>query len=127
LEAFIYCAALLCGDCGEDVRKDITDAGHAPADPDNESTYDSDQFPKGSYPDGGGEADGPQFCDHCGTFLENPLTDEGDRRLREMCEPYIAPDDDGDVAPWPMVADRAEDDGKPELADAIRYYFAPGM
>jgi hypothetical protein len=74
VDAFVYCAALLCSDCGEAARKDITGAGHAPADPENESSYDSDQFPKGPYPDGGGEADAPQHCDHCGTFLENPLT-----------------------------------------------------
>jgi hypothetical protein len=27
--------------------------------------------------------------------------------------------DDGDVATWPLVADRAEDDGHPALAEAI--------
>jgi hypothetical protein len=127
LDVYMYRAALLCAEHGEEVRQQLTAAGKAPADPSEEHTYDSDEFPKGPYPNGGGEADGPQYCDQCGIFLENPLTDEGDRYMRESCDPYIAPDDDGDVAPWALVADRAQDDGLPEFADAIRFYFAPGL
>jgi len=38
---------------------------------------DSDLYPIGPYPYGGGESDVPQHCDHCGAFLENPLTQDG--------------------------------------------------
>jgi len=34
---------------------------------------DCDEYPVGPYPEGGGEADYPRHCDHCGLFLRNPL------------------------------------------------------
>jgi hypothetical protein len=75
MDVYIYQAALLCPDCARKVM------AHVPlprgADPGDESIYDSDYCPKGPYRDGGGEADTPQHCDHCGVFLENPLTDDG--------------------------------------------------
>jgi hypothetical protein len=89
VKAFIYCAALLCEDCGDTVRRDLTNEGLAPADPEAEETYDSDQFPKGPYPDGGGEADTPQHCDHCGTFLDNPLTGDGETYVRDAFREYV--------------------------------------
>ncbi len=49
----------------------------------DESSYDSDEWPKGPYGDGGGEADVPQHCGHCKEFLENPLTPEGMAYVRE--------------------------------------------
>jgi hypothetical protein len=49
----------------------------------DQSSYDSDEYPKGPYPDGGGEADTPQHCDHCHCFLENPLTSDGYDYVRE--------------------------------------------
>lgn len=74
---YMFQAALLCEDCGLAIRQSITDEGKAPEDIDDESSYDSDEFPKGPYYDGGGEADSPNHCDDCRAFLENPLTDEG--------------------------------------------------
>jgi hypothetical protein len=137
LNAFIYSAALLCESCGEAVRKDITDAGLAPANPNDESSYDSDEFPKGPYPDGGGEADTPQHCDHCEVFLENPLTGDGYAYLRAQCEIAGAivcdPDDIDEIdieasaakaqADWDCThrhGGSADDDAP--LAQWIRYY-----
>ncbi len=77
MDVCVYQAALLCDECGEKVREDLTAEGKAPDNPDDERTYDSDDFPKGPYPDGGGESDSPQHCDSCGIFLENALTSEG--------------------------------------------------
>jgi hypothetical protein len=92
MDAYIYKAALWCGPC---VIKALVAAGKAaPGAMDmppakaleqivsangftSESDYDSDDLPKGPYPDGGGEADTPQHCDGCGEFLENPLTGDG--------------------------------------------------
>jgi hypothetical protein len=76
-DVYMFAAALYCEACGEKIRADITAQGKAPADPDEESTYDSDDFPKGPFPDGGGESDSPQHCDACHVFLENELTSEG--------------------------------------------------
>lgn len=56
------------------IRAAVTAAGR---NPDNESTWDSDQFPKNAGEDGGGESDTPQHCGCCGVFLENPLTNAG--------------------------------------------------
>jgi hypothetical protein len=92
MDAYVYQAALWCGPC---VIKRLVEEKKAspgaldmrPADAleqivysngfTGESDYDSDDLPKGPYPNGGGEADTPQHCDGCGGFLENPLTDDG--------------------------------------------------
>ena len=76
MNVFMYCAALLCGDCGEKAvencaNRSIVDNG------------DSDTYPQGPYPEGGGEADTPQHCDDCGKFLENSLTEDGQAYVRE--------------------------------------------
>ena len=41
--AYIYAADLWCNDCGEMIREQITREGHAPEDPNDEYTYDSDE------------------------------------------------------------------------------------
>lgn len=75
MKAYIYGAALWCETCGAKLCADLPKPeGY---DADNESTWDSDDYPKGPYGDGGGEADCPQHCDGCGVFLENPLTSHG--------------------------------------------------
>jgi len=88
MNVFIYRAALYCEDCGKAIRKQLVDAGQTPDNPDNESSYNSDDFPKGPYPNGGGESNRPQYCssnDQCinvvtlqsghkiGAMLENPI------------------------------------------------------
>lgn len=84
---YIYQAALLCEECGAKVRAELTAAGNAPADPEDECSYDSDDFPKG--PQDEGESDTPSHCDACGCFLESELTDEGQRYVREKVEDAI--------------------------------------
>jgi hypothetical protein len=70
MDAYCYQAALLCGSCGSNAASDLLKEGA-------EDTGDSNDFPQGPFADGGGESDSPQHCDHCGEFLENPLTSEG--------------------------------------------------
>ena len=94
---YIYAADIYCEQCGEAIRKRIAREGFAPADPDDERSYDSDEFPKGPYCDGGGEADCPQHCGagpECqnaiefddghkvGAWLENELTTDGVEYVR---------------------------------------------
>lgn len=86
MKAYIYQAALLCESCGELVKATT----ECPGDPADEYTFDSDQYPKGPFPDGG-EAPAPAHCNHCGTFLENPLTDDGYEYAREACEESLGP------------------------------------
>lgn len=98
MEVYIYAADLYCKDCGEAIRREITEEGHAPSDPHKEWSFDSDEFPKGPYPDGGGESDSPNHCgnhEKCcnaivlsdgtkiGAWLENGLTADGVKYVRE--------------------------------------------
>lgn len=85
MEVYIYQADLYCLTCGLVISQELSLAGKQPDTLDNESTYDSDDFPKGPYPDGGGDADTPQHCGKCGVFLENPLTTEGVDYVSEAC------------------------------------------
>ena len=89
MRAYVYQAALLCEACGVAKREALTAEGHGVADAEDESSYDSDDFPKGPYSDGGGESDSPQHCDHCQAFLENPLTVDGFRYVREAVREWL--------------------------------------
>jgi hypothetical protein len=125
MNAYIFQAALLCEPCGkatcDQLRKSIADL-HPGFDEDNESTYDSDYYPKGPYPDGGGEADCPQHCDHCGVFLENPLTSDGYDYVRESAAGYGTAIEQVDES-WEDTAQYAESNDKPALAQWIRFYL----
>lgn len=77
MNAYIYQSALLCERCGSDACAKLRAAGKAPPNPSDESTYDSNDYPKGPLPDGGGEADTPQHCATCLIPLGNPLTPDG--------------------------------------------------
>ena len=83
MNVYMYQAALYCEHCGEEIRQRLMADGKAPANPEDEYTYYSDDFPKGPYPDGGGEADCPQHCDSCHCFLENEATPDGRNYIKE--------------------------------------------
>lgn len=89
MKAYVFQAALLCEDCGDEVKRH-TPAPHGvdPTNPD-ESLYDSGDWPKGPYGEGGGEADSPQHCDHCGEFLDNPLTSDGENYVIDAFREYV--------------------------------------
>ncbi len=98
-KVYMYAADLYCADDGEAIRADLRREGKAPADEDDEDSYDSDDFPKGPLLDaGGGEADTIWHCaagDGClnaillpsgtkiGAWLGNNLTDDG---VAWLCE-----------------------------------------
>lgn len=84
MNVYVYQAALYCEDCGDEIRRDLDREGSAPEDPDDECSYDSDDYPKGPYESS--EADCPHHCDACGVFLENPLTTEGIAYTRDRIE-----------------------------------------
>lgn len=77
MNVYIYQAALLCQRCGEHRRALLQNTDKMPANPAAEYTYDSDDYPKGPYANGGGAADTPQHCDDCSVYLNNPLTTDG--------------------------------------------------
>jgi hypothetical protein len=82
MQAYIYCAALYCQKCGEKICATMHKPAHVNVN--DESSYDSDDFPKGPYPNGGGESDSPEHCDSCHCFLENPLTPDGVNYTRQL-------------------------------------------
>jgi hypothetical protein len=83
MNAYIYQAALYCENCASYIMdRDKDKPG---------PREDSNDWPQGPYPDGGGEADSPQHCDGCGIFLENPLTKEGEDYVRTTAaQPILA-------------------------------------
>ena len=89
MQAYVYKAALLCEDCGRERAADIMSQSEAHR-CQHGVPYcwglcgEGDCLPQGPYADGGGEADAPAHCDHCGIFLENPLTSDGLEYVREQ-------------------------------------------
>jgi RadC-like JAB domain len=93
IEAYAYQADLYCEDCGRAIQSQLRQEGIR-------DTGDTNDFPQGPYPDGGGEADSPWHCAsdaECinamefsdvklGVWLGNPLTREGVEQLREMLD-----------------------------------------
>lgn len=98
MDCYIYQADIYCETCGEAIRSRLTAEGFAPEDPDDETTYDSGEYPKGPYPDAGGESDTPSHCGSgpdclaptmvggspVGQFLEGPLTSTGVAYVAEL-------------------------------------------
>lgn len=103
MEVYLYQADLWCKDCGEEIREELTRRGQAPENRDDGHTYDSDEFPKGPFSDGGGGSDTPQHCaagESClnaitlkdqgkvGCWLENPVTTAGVEYIKEHITSY---------------------------------------
>lgn len=89
MDAFIYQADIYCEDCGEAIKAEIVQAHRHTLSEDNMLKDDSDAWPQGPYSEGGGEADCPQHCGRCGTFLDNPLTGEGETYVRDAWREFI--------------------------------------
>lgn len=124
--AYVFQAELICDHCADKARRTAEREGRAPADPDDESSYDSDDYPKGPVPNGGGEADTPQHCGYCGVFLENPLTPEGGEYVRQAAREFETPGADESWEDIARTAEAAGDNG-PTVAEWIRFYLAPGQ
>jgi hypothetical protein len=74
MDAYVYQSDLICDECAEKVKRKLDRA---------DDTSDSDDYPQGPHPDGGGEADTAQHCGMCNVFLENPLTSHGWNDVKE--------------------------------------------
>jgi hypothetical protein len=73
MNAYIFNADIYCTDCANEMIDECRERGI-----DDDGDSDSNTYPQGPYPNGGGEADCPQHCGSCHAFLENPLTGDGD-------------------------------------------------
>jgi len=82
--AYIYCADIYCDSCGEAIRERITREGFAPADPDDERSYDSDEFPKRAGDDE--ESDIPTNCGAHEDCLEADTLPSGDKIGKQFGE-----------------------------------------
>jgi hypothetical protein len=81
MNAYIYCADIYCQQCGEQAKRALDGTGV-------KDNGDSNRYPQGPYPDGGGEADTPQHCGDCLEFLENPLTGDGYNYVADRFDEY---------------------------------------
>lgn len=90
MTAYIYCADLHCADCAAKISDQLDKQGKRPEQPDDDRTFDSDDYPKHAGDDGGGESDCPQHCGTCGVPLNNPLTDDGVRYVLDAIRDSIA-------------------------------------
>lgn len=88
METFIYQADVHCPTCAQKIKDALDAAGKRPADPSDESSFDSDDYPKG--PHDGEESDTPQHCGTCHVYLGQPLTKDGvtyvEEKLKEFTE-----------------------------------------
>ncbi len=65
---YIYCADIYCDSCGEAIKEDLSILDLAPPDPNDERTYDSDEYPK--WIGDSEESDCPQHCGNHAKCLE---------------------------------------------------------
>lgn len=111
MKAYIYQADLHCEECTEKIKRKLAGTDKVPHYPSKAEikarlttadyparryflqsqldrltpdSFDSDDYPKGPYLDGGGESDRPQHCGTCSLFLENPLTLDGYAYIAEQ-------------------------------------------
>lgn len=75
--AAIYAADIWCDSCGYAIRDSIKAEGKAPENPDDERTYDSDEYPK--YASDDEESDSPQHCGSGETCLEADTLSDGSK------------------------------------------------
>lgn len=73
---YVFQADVYCDRCGDAIRMDLEAQGRGWT-----PLSDSDSYPSG--PHDTGEADCPDHCGGCGVFLENPLTEEGEKYVVE--------------------------------------------
>lgn len=87
--AAIYQADCYCDDCADEIRKQIQNDGKAPEEPDNESSYDSDEYPKRMSDDE--EADTPQHCG-CGEECLNAIKLPSGRKVGALLSDNLTTD-----------------------------------
>ena len=84
MEHYIYSADVYCARCAKHIQWELGQSGRAPANPADETSFDSDDYPKGPFDSE--ESDTPQHCAKCGEFLEQPLTSAGYAYVKESLD-----------------------------------------
>jgi hypothetical protein len=91
VDFYIFQAECYCENCVEKLKAELRKIEPEPANSDDETTFDSNEWPKGPFSDE--ESDSPDHCSNCGVFLENPLTSAGYKYVKE----YMRDDPNSDV------------------------------
>lgn len=87
MDVYMYQADLYCETCAEKIEKGLRAQGKTPED----AMGDSDGWPQGPYPDGGGETDCPKHCGQCGVYLSAPLSYDGVTYVLDALTEYVKP------------------------------------
>ena len=112
MEVFIYQADFYCSNCTAGICIALQDEGKKPQNVIDEFTYDSDDYPKGPYPDGGGGANTANYCAECGVALDNPIIEEPTQWLDDAeydDADYDDDDDDNDDDDSPCYGDENDE------------------
>ena len=109
---WMYNASLYCYDCGKKIIEELTEKlqkeGKEIPDTDDEYSYDSDDFPKGIC-SAQSETDSPNFCDDCGQYLNETLTDTGINYVAENLEQDIKNESTNNSEEWAEMVDHIQD------------------
>ena len=84
---YTYAADVYCKPCGDKIRASLDASGRTPANVQDETTFDSGEYPKGPVDFAYEEADYPDVCATCGVAMENPLTEYGTEQLLAAAQP----------------------------------------
>ena len=116
--AYIYLADVWCDDCGRAICERLTREGTAPANPDDEWTFDSDEYPKRASDDD--ESDTPQHCaagEECINAIELPSGGKVGLLFGELTR-------DGVEYVKEAIAEAQEGLGSKEVVDLWRQHYA---
>ena len=114
---YIYQADLWCNDCGKAICRKLKRAGKAPADPDDEWSFDSDDYPKRT--DDNEESDGPQHC-AAGKRCLNAITLPSGRKIGALFG-ELTPD--GLAYVKDAIVEAKEGQGDREVTDLWQQHF----
>ena len=115
---YIYQADVWCDDCGEAICERLTREGNAPANPDDEWSFDSDEYPKHASDDD--ESDTPQHCaagEHCLNAVTLPSGEKVGLLFGELTA-------DGVEYVKESIADAQEGFGSAEVVELWRQHYA---
>jgi len=116
--SYIYMADVWCDDCGRAICKRLKREGKAPANPADEWSFDSDEYPKRAGDDE--ESDTPQHCaagEHCVNAVTLPSGGKVGLLFGELTR-------DGVEYVKEAIAESQEGLGSKEVVDLWRQHYA---
>lgn len=85
----IYQAEAYCTACANKIRRELTADKQRPANVDDQTTFDSDDYPKGPFELAEEKVDSPMHCATCKKFLPAPLTTDGVNYVVDQIGQYL--------------------------------------